>query len=292
MQDTFQGKSVFWLGDSTARRASGTMYGVLNGTRAAATTAQTTATSVAELDHFSIIDVNKKNATEPCQRHAGWTQTTTGNNLWLCRTMPRNTRARLDDDDEGDWIYIDRPCLYGVNGFLHDELDPTVDSNILQHVNVLIVALGIWHSARPHLCRTPNLQDVTNYMNEAFEFLFRLEQARPDLTIVWRTAGFSSGHHPQLIYDMNAYAMDRLDQHMVMTISRRARQQQQTLAGLGPHGGLTYVHWGRAMEPRSFRAERIAGDIPAHYGLEPRLTLAQMITNVLREQQQPQDKTI
>jgi hypothetical protein len=46
---------------------------------------------------------------------------------------------------------------------------------------------------------------------------------------------------------------------------------------------FSYVNWADAIATRSFGNVRIRGDIKAHYGLEPRLVLIQMITNRLNE---------
>jgi hypothetical protein len=47
--------------------------------------------------------------------------------------------------------------------------------------------------------------------------------------------------------------------------------------------GLTYIDWGGAVLERSFGPDRIAGDLAAHYGVEPRFVLMQMLTNHLAE---------
>eukprot|EP00548_Thalassiothrix_antarctica_P007357 CAMPEP_0194139470 /NCGR_PEP_ID=MMETSP0152-20130528/9106_1 /TAXON_ID=1049557 /ORGANISM="Thalassiothrix antarctica, Strain L6-D1" /LENGTH=116 /DNA_ID=CAMNT_0038837313 /DNA_START=1 /DNA_END=348 /DNA_ORIENTATION=+ len=48
---------------------------------------------------------------------------------------------------------------------------------------------------------------------------------------------------------------------------------------------VSYVDWGQAMLPRLFGEQRIAGDIPLHYGLEARTMFIQMLINHLIERE-------
>lgn len=47
---------------------------------------------------------------------------------------------------------------------------------------------------------------------------------------------------------------------------------------------VTVLDWASAVLARSSTGTRIKGDIKAHYGLEPRLVLMQMLTNHLIDQ--------
>jgi len=298
IQDTFQGKSVLWLGDSTARRTAASMYALLNGNR----TVQTQTTSVQEMDHAAVVDKHKRAVDTPCQRH-GWNAHLNESNyttpwIWhpfLCFPMPPNTRSA--QDQEGDYIMVDRSCFKDVNEFLWQEINATATNakaketgentslaTVINHANVLIISDGIWHNVRARDCDTKGgIEVVKTHFHSIFKALIQLEKDRPDLTIIWRTTGFSEKHDPTIMYQTNEHVMDQFDQHI---LSRRRKEPPHHPLGLDAHGGLTYVHWGGAIQARSFGKERLNGDIPAHYGLTPRLVLIQMITNVLREQQQ------
>jgi len=89
--------------------------------------------------------------------------------------------------------------------------------------------------------------------------------------VLWRTAGYWTDNTPykdtQFAYIFNQLVMDEIDVH-------RRRD---------PHCQLTYVHWGGAIEARSFGKQRIAGDHVAHYGMGAYLVLLQMMTNRIRD---------
>jgi hypothetical protein len=66
--------------------------------------------------------------------------------------------------------------------------------------------------------------------------------------------------------------MDNIDQHYAGNNNNNNNNNK-----------MTYVNWGEAVEPRSFGAERLSGDMHAHYSHEPRVVLIQMITNHLHD---------
>merc|ERR1740124_2051250 len=57
-------------------------------------------------------------------------------------------------------------------------------------------------------------------------------------------------------------------------------------------GMVSYVDWGQATVPRLFGKERIAGDIPHHYGLEARTMFVQMLINHLKERERQKNHNI
>jgi hypothetical protein len=96
MQSYFQQHSIFWIGDSTARRTFGTMYGILNATE------DPDDVETDELDHPRVIDVNKISVDlviahpEECYKQ-GYS---------LCRRMPHDETKLYD--------IADATCLEGL----------------------------------------------------------------------------------------------------------------------------------------------------------------------------------
>jgi hypothetical protein len=254
LRNFYRDTSILWIGDSTARRAATTMYGILNG--------PSNHVSVDAINHPSIIDVNKRSKTEElCER---WTNHT--HHPSLCRVMPGGSSRG------GSFIFKGEPCLVGLELFVRDELSG--NSNITADVDIIIISLGIWEAIRPWDCKEKNEKprSMLQIQNDTISLLEKLQSPRQ--TIIWRTSGFmKSGRKDEnFVIDMNGKAMDKIEEITSGQVSRRPNSSTSN---------LTYVDWGGALRPRSFGGERIEGDIKPHYGLEARYVLVQMITNQL-----------
>jgi hypothetical protein len=252
LRNFYRDTSILWVGDSTARRAATTMYGILD--------ASSIHVSVDAIDHTSVIDVNKRSITEPCKR---WTNHT--HHPSLCRTMPGGSGSR-----GGSFILKEEACLAGLGTFVSDELSG--DSNLTADVDIVIISLGIWEAIRPRDCRerNENPRSMLQIQNDTISLLEKLQS--PRRAIIWRTSGFvnSGKNNEKFVIDMNGKAMDQMEE----IASVASRNSNST-------SNLTYVNWGGALHPRSFERARIAGDLKPHYGLEARHVLVQMITNQL-----------
>ncbi|KAI2505791.1 hypothetical protein MHU86_8653 [Fragilaria crotonensis] len=245
-------KKVWWLGDSTARRGALTLYHVLNNT------------SVREnfLNRRRIIDVNKRRVTEPCPVF----DNSTFGSPYICRPMPGSTNA-----SEMAFVLSSLACAFDVQKFLRNEmnLSHSPRTNILEF-DLIIIAIGIWDLVRELDCRGGGKIDrptrITGLLQTCLEFT-----QQTGIPIVFRTSGYQAQtnedekrQHIQDALIMNSVAMDFVD-------------------SLQGQSGLTYIDWGGAILERSFGPERITGDLDAHYGVEPRLVLMQMLTNHLVE---------
>jgi hypothetical protein len=244
LRKLWQNKTVMWFGDSTARRASMTMYAILNSTNSLL---------LSEIEKASIIDVNKKRVIEPCRKYPK--NNATDISPRICRPMPGSP--------ENDFIYIGRPCLKSLIGFVENELDG--DSKMTENLDVMIVSLGVWYGDRPWDCRRPNRTSVMD-VEDAVHVLHQLLEVRPNLQVIWRTSGWSSSNkNLATIREMNNVTID--------LINREGTSR------------MSVVDWGSAVEQRSFGAARIQGDMKPHYGFEPRHVLIQMISNILLNSQ-------
>jgi hypothetical protein len=231
------------------------MYGILN-----TTNASSSHVSVDAIDHWSVIDVNKRTVTETCDR---WTNHT--HHPFLCRVMPGGGRS-------GSFIVSSEACLTGLELFVRDELSGK--SNITADVDVIVISLGIWEATRPYDCkeRNENPRSMLQRQNDTIALLAKLQS--PWRRIVWRTSGFKASKIADakegFVAEMNGKAMDQIEE-IASGVSRSPSSASN----------LMYVDWGGAIHPRSFGNERIVGDMKPHYGLEARYVLVQMITNQL-----------
>jgi hypothetical protein len=187
-----------------------------------------------------------------------------------------------------------------------DGVDGGVDGEVLAPIpipshDIIVVAIGIWQDARPRSCRLPPNETITTLIHDSMHLLTKIialdRRRRRDaanhndkndnngMRVIWRTGGWKHGMEQEqhlATLEMNKAIMDFID-----------------AAHHGNHGGdddddddennsisgrsarsMSYVNWGDAVAPRSFD-DRIRGDIPVHYGLEPRQMLVQMVTNQL-----------
>jgi hypothetical protein len=86
---------------------------------------------------------------------------------------------------------------------------------------------------------------------------------------------------------MRNATLDKLDAHMSSSSSSTSFNHSNFQAS----EQFSYVNWGDAIAARAFDAQRISGDTDAHYGIEPRMVLVQMINNRYQEMLQSEKTT-
>jgi hypothetical protein len=203
--------------------------------------------------HVSVQDVKAKaKSMFECQK---WL--TSAHRPQICRALPGN----------GTLLSRQETCFVGVERFLRDELQGV--SNITSDMHLLVLSLGIWEIDMPDSC-SDKKRTLHQVITSVVKLLDKLSEMQ-ELTVVWTTSGFSDSKRGRVeeVRAMNTFAMDEIDRYSA-TNGRKITK-------------LTYVNWGGAVEPRSFSPTRIKGADPSQYGLEPRLVLVQMITNILKE---------
>jgi hypothetical protein len=166
-------------------------------------------------------------------------------------------------DGGGTITFVPLMCHKHVENFFQSE--DTL--NITQDMDLIVVALGIWEIMRPWDCKAPN-RTLDNITTAAIHNVYEFERASQK-RVIWRTSGYPE-HGPALtdaVTKMNEMVMDMIDQTTGVDNTQ-----------------FSYLDWGGAVQPRSKPGERIVGDLKAHYGLEPRLVLIEMITNQLQEE--------
>ena len=189
------------------------------------------------------------------------------------------------------------PCFPDLLDWFQKELRGI--TNVTEGLDIVVVAAGIHDvQANPNCHRNktwrPTNMNTSSYYEELtqvvlarldvlLQTLLELQRAKPHLTIVWKTCGYSAVtddtaiEKQRLVDRINERTMDILDQ-----------QQQQSIATSATGGDtmnatrtILYFDWGSAVKARSFGDARISGDSINHYGLQARLVALQMLTNVV-----------
>jgi hypothetical protein len=272
MLELYKHKRILWLGDSTARRGAMTMYAIINST--ASKNYNSTSTSqtqfhptTTELDHKSVLDINKK--TDPTARQELCSMPELQVKRYrpsICRHMPAN----------GAGLLIMTEGITCVNRFKYFLNHLSMDKNNLIQMadpDVIIVSIGVWEIRFPEICKV--YEENMTIQDRVYSMIDRLEdfQRNTSKTIVVRTGnyvmGAPDGDGANRTRALNQHTMERINGH----------RRNDTRPAYEPR--LTYVDWGGAIEPRAVGSARINGDMVAHMGLEPRLTLMQMLTNHL-----------
>jgi hypothetical protein len=247
----FQKHSVLWVGDSTARRAYNTLYGILS--------CNDTHIPMKKIDTPALIDVNKgENITEKCTKPG----------TLLCRTVPGTAPK-----DSKFFDYRKVHCYKDAAALAATE---EIRKKITTDYSLLIVSLGVWETAKKDHCAS-NHDDrnktATSFPNSTYQSLSNALDAMcqlqgPSLTVVWRTSGFQDKDDVGNMYlkDFNERSIGHIDSF--------------NKANIGS-SNITYVDWGEEIWPRSNGEDRIKGDIDAHYGLEARLLFLQLLMNEL-----------
>ncbi|GAX09852.1 hypothetical protein FisN_11Lh170 [Fistulifera solaris] len=200
-----------------------------------------------ELSSPKLIDITKRGSFDCDQWPDAHARPT------ICRSL----------DGGGTITFVPLVCHKHVENFFQ-----SADTlNITQDMDLIVVALGIWEVMRPWDCKAPN-RTLDNITIAAIHNVHEFERSTKK-RVIWRTSGYPD--HGSTLTDavtkLNEMVMDVIDQTTGVDNSQ-----------------FSYLDWGGAVEPRSKPGERIVGDLKAHYGLEPRLVLIEMITNQLQEE--------
>jgi len=268
IQDFFRHESILIVGDSTARRMYGTLYGILNATT------DTDNVQEQQINGDNVIDVNKNNETEPCKKEG----------FALCREMP----SYQDDDNDDGGNNTKKNNLFTKHNYdqirqvcLSDLVNMTEDANSLfrrslQNYSLVVFIMGPWEVGDMSECGS-GLYGRKNQTDDIFRALFDAssnDQTRSRTEFVWRTWGSTAS-----LVDWNK-AKSHNDYTKLLIDNREMERHHRGL----PMGNVSYIDWGQAMRPRLFPEEqRISGDMLVHYGLEARLAFVQMLLNHLKE---------
>jgi hypothetical protein len=242
----YKNKSIMWVGDSLARRAAGTLYGILK--EVANDTNVNVNVPVNAIEKN--INLNKGIITEHCRK---WLRSK-HKPRW-CRTMPGGV---------GDYVYVMKNLFRELLSFVEDEVSG--ESKNTENFDTIIIAMGNWDQKEP--TRNESLSNVA----AAIDVLAKLQSVNK--TIIWRTSGFHKDLPKEFMFELNKRVLDQIN-----SISTRLQQENNTVSN------LTCINWAGAVLPRSFGSDRIHGDTGDHYGLEARLVLVQMVTNQLASRQ-------
>lgn len=266
LQEFFRHHSVLFVGDSTARRSYGTLYGILNAS-------SSDDVSLDAVNHPFNIDMGrrkKRPILEPCTnvKTKGLVE-----QMQICRSMPRGGGANRSID------YMSLACL--------DQLSQQLDQNrhIFNMYSLVVIIAGPWEVTEKVECTDHGRYNTTVDIVKALSSKQQQQQPPQDsnTTFVWRswasTADESLDSHRQSWNKAKVY--NGFVQHLIDT----QEQSESTLQEQEVMSPLSFLDFGKAMLPRLEGKTRIAGDIPAHLGAEARLAFVQMLVNHLVERQ-------
>ena len=286
MRDYFAKKSVLVLGDSTGRRAYGTLYAMLDKTQNPTHRYQETFQEN-ELERSNVIDVGRagRDVDLGCQqRHPRDFNNITSNRgrIWesktnpdfICRAMPSSDMWESKHYCPTHHRYFDYgklPCFKHVTNYVHHEMT-MYNSSTFHDYDMIVLALGLWDVARPRYCKEDlsnsketSLDRVTTMIHSLHNWILSVQNSTWSPTIVVRTIGFDQrGYGTAETKGLNRRIVELINQH-----------------NNNGNTNLRYVDWGGAIEPRSFGTNRIQGDIAEHYGLQARTLFIQMLMHKL-----------
>ena len=275
MLQTFEKINVLFIGDSTMRRAYATMFAVM-------TSSDSKNVRVVDVNDPKVIDVNKgrRYGEEICADEKRKLFNSTFFYESLCRDLGGVGQGEEEEGNVkeslsfGRFDYTKMVCYSHLIDYLQSytgsHKDPATlmkTPNILalfEDYDVIVIGMGIWEAIRRRDCilRQINETDIVDANVRLNMTLHALKAiSSPKLKVVIRTTGFhAGGNNDNIILSMNELTREFFN-------------------GLHDENNMTYLDWGHVIMPRSFDADRIYGDIPAHYGLEARLLFANMITH-------------
>lgn len=241
---------ILWIGDSTSRRASMTLFEVLN----------TTSTDPSLFQLEKSIDVNRKSITENCTRWSNSNGNETAVDYsFFEQIIPVCRRV----NPVGGVTVLNTACLTNLKEILLEETGK--GGVVAPDFDLIVISLGIWDQMRPRICKMrPGM--IPSVIQDIAALARDLVTIHPHLKVIWRTSGWQ--------------ARIPIDQQRTVQIVNEAIMDSFDNATFKDK--VSFVDWGGAVAPRSVE-ERIHGDIPAHYGQGPRLALIQMIANRLQE---------
>jgi hypothetical protein len=231
-------------------------------------------------------------------------------------SLSRLLEADLPSDyKERYFMLAYQGCWAHIVGPVKADLERDPELRLTSLVDTVIVSAGIWEayyysadycdSAWFHISRKPNTTH-NERLQTMFETLMDLQS--PTLEVVFRTPGYATFNETMApidaiadytrqyaakVYSHSRYVktedgslkcMYKGDAYTVAPVND-TNAAADGLLGTQCAPNLTFVDWSGAIRPRSF-TERIIGDIPPHYGFEPRMTMIQMLTNNWLERRQ------
>jgi hypothetical protein len=257
--------------------------------------------STSAIDKPSVIDVNRGKQVEFCAKwnHIVENNSNSNNTHHLYDLHPQICRP-APGGGNGEFSFIQAACYNQLERILTSELAGT--TNMTADVNVIVVSLGIWEVMKAQTCnrldvvyaaatttngsqprkrpRNPN-QRLADAVNVAARFA-----TTTGVKIVWRTSGYAKPETVLSVNALNHRTMKAIDDALVnvgnVVNNNNNHHQSSNKSNISSkNANLMYVNWGKAMQPRSFGPDALDGDIHAHYAMEARLVLVQMITNRL-----------
>ena len=308
----FERRNVLFIGDSTSRRVSNNIYGIitadnLDDVKVHETDydVKTTATDCSsEEQDRAMLKVDRSfkgiickdvivgdgsykgngdNRT-PVQADTPSSDTTNSNNSSTRTQMIRKKTVRFDRMNAECYKMIEWQWREANNNNTeqsllnqHSLLNPGLQA-MYEDYDLVIISLGIWDSLKAETCQS-SWKDAnwTSPLTPLRGMLNAMERNNPnDLQVVIRTAGFDAKQQSannSLSFEFNDILRDFAHN---MTMTAQGNNEKR-------HNNFTVVDWGSVISKRSFGEDKIVSRDwhGSHYGLDARLLTVQQLMHEL-----------
>lgn len=192
------------------------------------------------------------------------------------------------------WRDDDTDDLVGPRGPRPNNSNWTMNTNVQifqRDYDVIIIAMGIWELSQLSTCLR-NTHPNSTVSSRLAVALDRIHRNTPSsLRVVFRTSAFDTRYtdNDQSIRDANTVArhfFEDMRRNLSIPESNNEYNINHHNSNHDPsftinNNDFLLVDWGAVMDKRSFNDDRIAGDHPAHYGIEARTLFIQQLMHEL-----------
>lgn len=260
----FRKKNTLFIGDSTARRAYATLFGIM-------TSSDHTNVLMSEVDGSNLINFNSgRFRKETCTSlDRSLMANTTHIQIQACRNLIAKSQTAT-----GKFDLIYGQCMGPVHSNRFDSIfdifsNRTSFEILKEDYDLIIIAIGTWDAIRANDCFRTAQSNTSLTIGKSTDLVLDLlsSLSSPGFQIVFRTPGFEDKHRGQFVLEEIAnHAAEYFRCH-------------------NPNRNLLSVDWACVIAQKSFGGgERIRGEIAGdgiHYGLEGRLLFLQMLLHTL-----------
>jgi len=272
MLEYFQKRNVLFVGDSLIRRFHGTLFAILNAE-------DKRDYKTWSLNGAKVIDIGRNNEVQ-CHLHDRLLSRNRYK-TYHCedlQSISSSASASASNDQQkqkkGRFDYLRINCFQGLSWFFNDEFENAKNlssTNEFDDYDLMILGNAAWELDDACPSSTDNYT-MWEKLDQAFETVRNVTS--PKLQIAYRTSGFV-----QFTPSQGGENRTNIDNQKIYEINRRIREFVKEAKADGAN--MTLVDFGKIVESRSFGEQRIPGDTPQHYGLEPRLALIHHLMHVL-----------
>ena len=289
----FQQRNVLMLGDSTNRRAYGTLLAILN----AEDLDDVNVAALEEVQRRRRLSAGKYRAAAAAGSGTNSDCGPRNNKLSIPRRLPYFSCANVIGSSAEKYASVTHSDVDNHNSTQHEGFFDIGKANCfhtiewlftsddksgrlvsLEDYDLVIINNGIWEDLNMGECS----RNATSGLGLLPEVLDRIRDgSSKDLQVVLRTSGFSLNRknggksHPDLIWNLTNYSKNYF--HNISMI----QNENKAINGEDHAPNMTLVDFSTVISKRSFGETRIRGDHVAHYGYEARTLYVQQLMHEL-----------